>query len=784
MLREYTVLVGKLSNYQNKQMLSKRAKEVIDRPKKSNKKQAKLPAAGVDPAIEDGDTTQTVLHHNGKMLVLPINYFSYSSLTQLLRNPLIFKMKYIFKIYTSNTGVSGVVGRACHEALKFYYGGNEDVVVPVDGDEARGEATAYGLDYLVKYPDAGIDFGKTGTREDMMKSYAQMMDNYWKEEPVYQTVLMCEKKLENEMRTMDGQLLPLPGKGIPDLVVEEGEYLDIIDTKFVKSFTDHSTEDYIKIVQAMMLFHLLYAETGRKARRVIFREIKGPINAVCKEYKDGTCDKEHDEEGRHSQFSDYIIPCDHEAYHILFYNLYNDAVKFISNPDAIYLPNLSDMFDGEQAGLIYAQGLISADMSDVEVMHKVRDVALTTKKFVTSRTDKVENKNLLPDEKIKMKLGEFGIPIEPVETVVGASVTQYRFKVSSGVRMSTFAKHKADIAKVLEAKSDIRILAPIPGTSLVGIEVANETRQAVKLTKEHLVMGTLTIPVGVDVNGKAVQVLLSEMPHLLIAGATGSGKSVIIHAIITALIKQMNADDMQMVLIDPKRVELVAFAKIPHLKGRKIIYEYDDGVRALLNLTDIMEERYQLLEKHACRNIDEYHKKGKKMPYIVVVIDEFADFMLRSKIEEKSNKEKSYSSRSVDWLRQEAKTREIRLELPDEISNTEYKKMLIEALEKFDSADEMKRADANVEILIVRLAQMARAIGIHLIIATQRPSVDVITGLIKANMPTRIALTTSSPVDSQVILGEPGAEKLTGKGDMIFMHPSQGKVRLQGFLAE
>lgn len=763
-------------------MLSNKAKEVIGRPKKSNKKQGKL-EIGVDLATGKDESVTSIITPAGKMITLPIDHLSQSALLQLLRNPLIFKMKYVLKIYTSNTGVSGIVGRACHEALKFYYGGNPDVVVPVDPDEARGEATAFGLDYIDKYPDGGIEYGKNGTREDMLQRYTKMMDNYWAEEPHYHKVIMSEKKLKQEIHTMDGQLLPLPAVTIPDLVVENpDETWDIVDTKFVSSFTSSESEDYEKIIQAMFLFHVVKEETGRYAQKVIFREVKGPTNKKCE--NPTTCGEEHDSQFRHSQIKDYVVPCDHQPYHMIFYNLYRDAVKFLSSPDAIYLPNLSDMFDGEQAGLIYAQGLLSSDMSDVEVMHKVRDVALVTKKFITPRVESVENKNLLPEEKIKMKLAEFGIPVEPVETVVGASVTQYRFKVSSGVRMTTFAKHKADIAKVLEAKADIRILAPIPGTSLIGIEMGNEVRIAVKLTKEHLVIGTLTIPVGVDVNGKAMQVLLSEMPHLLIAGATGSGKSVIIHAIITALIKQMTHDDMQLVLIDPKRVELVAFANVKHLKGRKIIYEYDDGVRALLNLTDVMEERYQLLEKSACRNIDEYHKKGKKMPYIVVVIDEFADFMLRSKIEEKENKQKSYGSRSIDWLISEHKKREI--EIPDkgDVTRTEAKQILTESLEAYDSKDEMKRADANVEILIVRLAQMARAVGIHLIIATQRPSVDVITGLIKANMPTRIALTTSSPVDSQVILGEPGAEKLTGKGDMIFMHPSQGKVRLQGFLAD
>lgn len=721
--------------------------------KKSVKKVKKVSIAA--PIVEE------------KTVMMPITKLSYSSMMQLLRNPLIFKMKYVFKIFTSNSGVSAMVGRACHEALRFYYGGNPDMVVPIDIDEARGEAKAVGLDYLDKYPDGGIKYGKTGTRESMLKTYQQAIDFYFAEEPEYHEVILSEQKLEAEIRTKDGDLLPLPAVAIPDLVVRnlDGSY-DIIDTKFVGSFTETESEDYTKIIQAKFLDHVLKGARDIQASRVIFREIKTSLN------KDGG-----------GQMRDYVIPLDHQAYDIIFYNLYKDIVKFISNPNAVYLPNLSDNFDGEESGLVYAQGLINADMSDVEVMHKVKDVVMTHKKFVASRVELVENKNLLPSEKIKMKLGEFGIPIEPEKTVVGASVTQYRFKVSAGVRMTTFAKHKADIAKVLEAKSEIRILAPIPGTSLVGIEVPNEERTAAILDRSEFEMGTLMLPIGQDVNGKVVKTNLAEMPHLLIAGSTNSGKSVLLHSLITTLTTQMNDKDMQLVLIDPKRVELIAFAKVPHLQGRKIIYEYEDALRALLNLVDVMEERYKILETHLCRNIEEYHACGSKMPYIVVVFDEFADFIYTSKIALKSNKQKSYSSRSLSWLKSECNKRGIiALGLHDDMTKKEAQQHLIEWLEIDDEKDELKRGDADVEMLITRLAQMARAVGIHLIIATQRPSVDVITGLIKANFPTRIALTCASPTDSIVILGEPGAEKLNGKGDMLYSFPgNNGKLRLQGF---
>lgn len=699
-----------------------------------------------------------------KTVLMPVTHLSSSSMQLLLRNPLMWKMKYVYKVWTDSSSVAAVVGKACHEALKFYYGGNSDIPVPIDDAEAIGMAKQLGLEYIDKYPDGGIKWGKTGTREGMLKTYQQVIDFYFAEAPDYHEVLLSEQKLEAEIKTKTGDILPLVAVTIPDLVVRnEDGTIDIVDTKFVGSFTDSEKEDYPKIIQAKFLEHVVHADKGWDIARVIFRETKTSEN------KDGS-----------PQMRDYIVPCDHVPYDIFFYNLYKDCVRFISNPDVTYLPNIADQYEGEEAGLIYAQGLISADMSDVEVMHKVKDVMLTSKKFVQSRTDSVENKNLLPEEKIKLKLGEFGIPVEPVGITKGATVTLYSYKVSAGIPMSRFAKYKADIAKVLESKSDIRILAPIPGTAYVGIEVVNEERGIAKLDESELTMNSLVLAIGQDVTGKVVKANLVDMPHLLIAGSSNSGKSVLLGSLLTSITKQMKPADIQLILIDPKRVELVAFSKVPHLHDRKIIYEYDDAVRALLNVVDVMEERYQKLEQAQCRNIEEYNKTGKHMQYIVLVIDEFADLIMRANVEEKS-KDKAYSSRSFEWLVKEAKSRDITLVDTDESSKTELKKVIIEKLEQDDSTNEMKRADANVELLIVRIAQLGRAAGIHLIVATQNPIVEVVTSMIKANMQTRIALTCASAVNSQVILGEPGAEKLTGKGDMIFSSPSTGKVRLQGY---
>lgn len=711
-----------------------------------------------------------------KTVLMPVNSLSYSALTQLLRNPLIFKLKHVLGVYNSKMGISGMVGQAAHEALKYYYGGNKDWPAPVPGAEGQAEAIDFGMKYLVDYPDAYIKYGKTGTREKMLAKYAQTMRFYFTEEPEYHEILMCEEKMQAEIHTVNGQQFPLPAVAVPDLVHRRMDgVVEIIDTKFTTSFTKYEDDDgepfddYIKIVQAKFLDRLLVATKKIKAARVVFREIKTTENKMI-------------EGVLVPQIRDYIIPLDHEPYDIIFDNLFKDVVRFLSQPEPIYLPNLSDPFDGEQAGLLYAQGLLTSDMSDVEVMHKVKDLSLVSKKFVPSRLDRVDNVNLPPEEKIKMKLAEFGIPVYPEATKVGASVTQYRFKVSAGIRMSTFEKHKEDIAMAIEAKGEVRIIAPIPGTNMVGVEVQNEKRVSNVLESKHFKTGTLSIPLGMDVDGNTLLIPLNEMPHLLIAGATGSGKSVLLHGIIHALTEQMTPEAMELILLDPKRVELIAFSKKPHLK-EPVIYEYEDTLRVLARLVKEMEQRYKTLEKALKRDIASYNKTAKnKMAYRVMVIDEFADFMIRSKMEEKNRKGDTYGKKSEKWLWAEVAKREIQLNIPPKINRTEARAIMTEALEADDLNDEKKGGGATVELLVVRLAAMGRAVGIHLIIATQRPSVDVITGLIKANFPTRIALTTASATDSQVILGEPGAEKLGGKGDMLVMHPGTiGKVRLQGF---
>jgi len=329
-------------------------------------------------------------------------------------------------------------------------------------------------------------------------------------------------------------------------------------------------------------------------------------------------------------------------------------------------------------------------------------------------------------EKIRLKLEQFGIDVVMHEVNVGPTVIQYTLKPDEGVKLSKITTLKSDIAMALAAKA-IRIEAPIPGKALVGIEVPNDHRANVHL-REILesdafdgVDSKLRLPLGRDVAGNPVVADLESMPHLLIAGATGSGKSVCMNAFLLSLLYQNTPEELKMILIDPKRVELAYYNAMPYLLT-PVIKEPDKAAISLRWVVAEMTRRYQVLSEVRHRNIIEYNADDNvkdKLPKIVVVIDELADLMMAS--------------------------------------------------------------GKEVEASICRIAQMARAVGIHLIVATQRPSVDVITGLIKANIPARIAFAVSSSIDSRTILDGVGAEDLLGRGDMLYLPSGMGKpMRVQG----
>lgn len=328
---------------------------------------------------------------------------------------------------------------------------------------------------------------------------------------------------------------------------------------------------------------------------------------------------------------------------------------------------------------------------------------------------------------IQKTFQDFDIEVSMVGVNVGPTVAQYTLKPSSGVKLNKITGLDRNLALALKAPH-LRIEAPIAGTDLVGIEVPNEKSAQVRLrdileSKEmQSNPSRLEFALGRDVSGEILSADLASMPHLLVAGATKSGKSVMINTLLTSFLYRNSPAQLRLILVDPKRVELTPYNGIPHLLT-PVIIDHEKAISAMKWAVAEMDRRLNLLSDHGKRDIGEYNKQYRDdgMPYIVIVLDEFADLMVV--------------------------------------------------------------AGKDVESLIVRITQMARAVGIHLVLATQRPSVNVVTGLIKANLPARIALTTASQIDSRTIIDQSGAEKLLGKGDMLYLSPEFMKPkRAQGVL--
>ncbi|EMF47117.1 Cell division protein FtsK [Planococcus halocryophilus Or1] len=333
-------------------------------------------------------------------------------------------------------------------------------------------------------------------------------------------------------------------------------------------------------------------------------------------------------------------------------------------------------------------------------------------------------------ERLVVALSHFQVKAEILSTVQGPAVTQFELKVAQGIKVSKI-RNLADDLKLALAARDIRIQAPIPGKSSIGIEIPNRTSRAVRISE---IIGSavfedsespLEAALGLDLTGKPVTLDLRKMPHGLIAGATGSGKSVCINSLLVSLLYKSSPRDLKLLLIDPKMVELAPYNHIPHLVS-PVITDVKAATASLKWAVEEMERRYKLFAHSEVRDISRYNKRVKEkghhaqhLPYILIVIDELADLMMMS--------------------------------------------------------------PSDVEDSICRIAQKARACGIHLVIATQRPSVDVITGLIKSNIPTRIAFSVSSQVDSRTILDSQGAERLLGRGDMLYLgNGMSAPSRLQG----
>ncbi|MDD3711081.1 MAG: DNA translocase FtsK 4TM domain-containing protein [Patescibacteria group bacterium] len=345
---------------------------------------------------------------------------------------------------------------------------------------------------------------------------------------------------------------------------------------------------------------------------------------------------------------------------------------------------------------------------------------LLSDKISKATSGDIENNILI----IQRTLENFGIMVDMGQVNVGPTVTQYTFKPSEGIKVSRITALSNDLSLALAAHP-IRIEAPIPGKSLIGIEVPNKTKAIVGLREIledkdfKLRQSNLMAALGKDVSGRNIVYDIAKMPHLLVAGATNSGKSVCLNTIIVSLLYQNSPSDLRFIMVDPKRVELPIYNGIPHLLT-PVITDVSKTINALRWCLNEMDRRYEVLNQSGKKNIQTYNFSNKeKIPYIMFIIDELADLMVA--------------------------------------------------------------ASKDIEGSVIRLTQMSRAVGIHLILATQRPSVDVITGLIKANTPSRVAFSVASAVDSKTILDSSGAEKLLGKGDMLFSTAELSKPRrIQG----
>lgn len=322
-------------------------------------------------------------------------------------------------------------------------------------------------------------------------------------------------------------------------------------------------------------------------------------------------------------------------------------------------------------------------------------------------------------------LADFGISVKVTDIERGPVITRYELEPAPGVKLNRIVSLSDDIALTMKAQS-VRIVAPIPGKARVGVEVPN-TQSSLVYLKEVLSSerfqkseSKLTLALGKDISGAPVITDLSDMPHLLIAGTTGSGKTVCVNCLVLSILFRAHPNEVKFLMADPKMVELAPFNGLPHLLC-PVVTDVKKVSAALNWVVNEMEERYRLLAKVGVRNIEAYNEKQEKIPYIVVIIDELADLMVTAR--------------------------------------------------------------DSIESAITRLAQLSRAVGIHLILATQRPSVDVITGVIKANFPARISFKVASKVDSRTVLDMNGADKLLGRGDMLFLRPGESKlIRAQGSL--
>lgn len=684
-----------------------------------------------------------------------VEYMSPSSLMAYLSNPMYFKKRYILKQYDSGMSVTGLIGTAGHKALERLYTGMSVDDAILEGQRVIENAS----DFEIKYNQT------INSREKLLVGYNRAINFFVAELPAFDKIISIEEGINTDAESVivPGTNLPLPLNVRLDLLTANPQKeIEIIDYKFVYNYTSPDVDDFKRWIQSMFYYYAVRSKYEIAPKRIKFLECKTSQN------KDVS-----------AQVKPWVMEYDRQEDFQIFERLFGDVVLDMNNPGRLFLPNPGDMFNGQDMFEVYRQGdAIMGVEAPIAVKHRTEETSFVERQFIPSAGTSASTEDYTPEERIRKKLQEFAIVVEMKTTYNGPSITKYTMAPSRGVRMSKISSHSRDLALVLEAET-VRVEAPIPGTNLVGVEVPSRNRQTVELADAHLLPGTLNIPVGVDVYGTIIHADIADMPHLLIAGATGSGKSVMLNVVLHSLMEQMTPERLKLVLIDPKQVELVSYDKSSHLL-MPVVTDTLKAAETLNLMVQEMERRYGKLRDAGVKKISEY--KGSDMPYIVVVIDEFADLMMMAE-----NKAQTFSLNApglVDAIVRFSQEvydiasivpADVRLPASERKEQREVKKQLKQLI--------LSAAVSDVppaEHSIIRIAQKARAVGIHLVLATQRPSADVVTGLIKANIPTKIAFATTTSINSKIIIDQAGAEQLTGRGDMLFSPPSGEIKRLQG----
>lgn len=655
-------------------------------------------------------------------------------------NPILFKINYMNRDrFDIATGISGVIGLGFHEAMKVYYGGS-DFLKPENESEAIQFGLTAGMDFLNDYQEAFIRFSATiSNKQTAFEKFTFVFNEYVKTkkyEP--EKVIGVEEEIEGIVEIeWHGRKLrfPIQLKGFLDRVDQEDGKIKIRDYKTCSQFSNPEKIDGAKMLQAVEYYLLAYFKYGVAPYSLIFEEVKYSKN------KDGS-----------PQVREYeIIYAENPLYFDFYFRFYEDMLRAFAG-EQVYVPNVHAIFDNEVAIIAYIHRLdVAEDAAKLMKENNVTNITDLLKKeiqsagnmrqlmkaveeqFVSAKSLNYES--MTNEEKIQTKLLEYGMILQFDSKREGASVDLYCYTPTIGLKMSKLKNFVADVEQVLGV-SGIRVLAPIPNTTLVGFEVPRKERTFPKLP------GGLGfyLSIGQTIMGEPRRFDIRQAPHLLVAGASGSGKSVFLGTIIEQISK---ISGVQIHLFDPKIVELAQYQNLSAVVEYKT--DAKDIDSSLKDLIGEMNARYKCMAAAKKSNISEV----PGIPYKFVVIDEFGDLTVGNEI-----------------LEEEIETGEV------------YES----GAKKGQPKTEKKKTNLSKEISksILILSQKARAAGIHLIIATQRPSVDVITGTIKANFSTKAMFRTAKLIDSKIVIDQPGAEALTGKGDMLFASDS-GIERLQGY---